>query len=602
MAARLVSLNPAMKSVDIAAGTARVLIGRANSCAVRVNDAHVSREHAVLMLGPSGVELLSQARNSLLVILPGNPPRRVLVGPASILRLEHGAEIVLRTDLYGSPKGLSLVLVLGSALGGTELIVTQAREDGVLRQYEFLRQLGVGSFGTVWLARSRSDGSKLMAAKVIDKRMALALGTAESEAIIHEARVLAALRHPCIIAVHEAIETPDFFVILMDYAAGGSLEDLCTNLESLAPPLAASRRREAMLDEAAVRVIMRGILEGLVFLHRNSLVHRDLKPANVMLSVPPRVRAVAESTASSAATTPTLPATPVPAPAAAAATATTTTSSSVVAESPGLVTEVEAGSVRLVDFGLVRMLGSASRTRSFCGTPLYLPPEVVLAARGATDGYGQAADLWAAGLIMYRLLFGHLPWNVSATTTPHQLEAQILEAARRGLRPPLRGRRVTPEAWSLVSHLVCKEDHRLTAEAALQQPFFTDAMTLSIRPALARSPAEYRHLQDLANCLTLVSDSLESASPVDAHVATPAEARTAPAPRAAKRGRARADDGDDDDVAATRPSISSQTWQPSQDVPMERHHTEDDDASRHRPRGHTEWRRMTDSQSSDGGP
>jgi serine/threonine protein kinase len=78
------------------------------------------------------------------------------------------------------------------------------------------------------------------------------------------------------------------------------------------------------------------------------------------------------------------------------------------------------GHIRLVDFGLAKDLSGRGvpTTRSFCGTASYSAPELIACAppkmgtRLATeDGYGRAVDWWAAGVLMFVMLCGHMPFE-----------------------------------------------------------------------------------------------------------------------------------------------------------------------------------------------
>lgn len=63
--------------------------------------------------------------------------------------------------------------------------------------------------------------------------------------------------------------------------------------------------------------------------------------------------------------------------------------------------------LQIVDFGFAKHLDTEERTYTFCGTPDYLPPEVVLG-----KGSGRQADYWALGVLTYELLVGHAPFLV----------------------------------------------------------------------------------------------------------------------------------------------------------------------------------------------
>lgn len=45
--------------------------------------------------------------------------------------------------------------------------------------------------------------------------------------------------------------------------------------------------------------------------------------------------------------------------------------------------------------------------KSFCGTPLYLPPEMI-----KKEQYHQSADIWSVGVLTYELLVGKVPFNI----------------------------------------------------------------------------------------------------------------------------------------------------------------------------------------------
>ena len=106
------------------------------------------------------------------------------------------------------------------------------------------------------------------------------------------------------------------------------------------------------------------ILDALGHAHRAGIVHRDLKPANLMLT--------------------------------------------------------EAGIVKVMDFGIARVAGTERMTNDgfMVGTPAYMAPEQV---RGEeVDG---RTDLYAVGVVFYRLLTGKLPFK--AETAVAMIQSQL---------------------------------------------------------------------------------------------------------------------------------------------------------------------------------
>lgn len=64
--------------------------------------------------------------------------------------------------------------------------------------------------------------------------------------------------------------------------------------------------------------------------------------------------------------------------------------------------------VKLVDFGFAKRLDGGRKTWTFCGTPEYVAPEVIL-----NKGHDISADYWSLGVLMFELLTGTPPFTGS---------------------------------------------------------------------------------------------------------------------------------------------------------------------------------------------
>ena len=64
----------------------------------------------------------------------------------------------------------------------------------------------------------------------------------------------------------------------------------------------------------------------------------------------------------------------------------------------------ESGSVRLIDFGLSKASKNNRNLTTVAGTPYYMAPEVL------EGNYGDKADIWSLGVLMYTLVSGYLPF------------------------------------------------------------------------------------------------------------------------------------------------------------------------------------------------
>lgn len=141
-------------------------------------------------------------------------------------------------------------------------MTTVLRKGSKLGKYRLDRRLGRGSFADVWKARDLVEGTDV-ALKVALPEVVAEWG---AEAIEHEARIAARLKHPHIVAVRNADWSGGRFVMATDLAQ--------TSL--------ASYGRARRSGATALRVI-REVAAGLAYAHSQRVLHRDVKPDNIMI-------------------------------------------------------------------------------------------------------------------------------------------------------------------------------------------------------------------------------------------------------------------------------------------------------------------------------
>lgn len=109
-------------------------------------------------------------------------------------------------------------------------------------------------------------------------------------------------------------------------------------------------RDKGHFDDSTTRFYTACVIEAFDYLHSRNIIYRDLKPENLLLDV--------------------------------------------------------TGYVKLVDFGFAKRLQHGRKTWTFCGTPEYVAPEVIL-----NRGHDISADYWSLGVLMFELLTGTPPFT-----------------------------------------------------------------------------------------------------------------------------------------------------------------------------------------------
>ncbi|XP_075677250.1 cGMP-dependent protein kinase 1-like [Dermatophagoides pteronyssinus] len=108
-------------------------------------------------------------------------------------------------------------------------------------------------------------------------------------------------------------------------------------------------RQRGPFNEQCVRFYAACVIEALQYLHSKNIIYRDLKPENCLLD--------------------------------------------------------SDGYLKLTDFGFSKYLPAGEKTWTFCGTPEYVAPEIIL-----NRGHDKAVDIWALGILIYELLTGLPPF------------------------------------------------------------------------------------------------------------------------------------------------------------------------------------------------
>jgi hypothetical protein len=139
-------------------------------------------------------------------------------------------------------------------------------------QFEILDLLGVGGMGAVYKARQPAL-DRIVALKILPSQNARGVNFVER--FNREARALARLNHPNIVAVHEFGQAGALSYFIMEFVDGANLRMLEQG-SRLSP-------REAMQ-------IIPQVCDALQYAHDQGVVHRDIKPENVLIDRKGRVK------------------------------------------------------------------------------------------------------------------------------------------------------------------------------------------------------------------------------------------------------------------------------------------------------------------------
>lgn len=147
-----------------------------------------------------------------------------------------------------------------------------ARLAELFPQLEILELIGQGGMGAVYKAR-QPELDRLVALKILAPRDEADPGFAER--FTREARALARLNHPSIVAVYDFGHRGELHYFVMEFVDGSNLRQV---------------QKAGELEARAALEIVPQICEALQFAHDEGVVHRDIKPENVLLNKKGRVK------------------------------------------------------------------------------------------------------------------------------------------------------------------------------------------------------------------------------------------------------------------------------------------------------------------------
>ena len=260
--------------------------------------------------------------------------------------------------------------------------------------YEIKRKLGKGKFGLVKLGINKETKQKV-AVKIMNKNK---MDSSDLELVRTEIEILKICQHPYIIKLYDVFENIDYIYIIMEHCSGGDLFSFI-------------QKRNYMLKEEKVVVIMYKLCKAVYYVHSYGIAHRDIKPENVLLT-----------------------------------------------------SESEDADVRLLDFGLSKIVGPNQKCTEPYGTLTYCAPEIIL-----DKPYLKTVDSWSLGVMTYLMLSGSLPFTGK---NEHEIAKNVVYSKVDFEKKPI-WKEISNEAKDFILKLLEKDlKKRIDMKTALEHPWF----------------------------------------------------------------------------------------------------------------------------------
>jgi calcium-dependent protein kinase len=277
-------------------------------------------------------------------------------------------------------------------------------------KYLKIQELGMGAYSKVFRVENKSTNEVFACKELLKSKIK------DQKKFRNEINIMSECDHPNIIKLIEIYEDKLHYELIMEELNGGSLTERL--IEKVDDDGETFSEREAA-------TIFKQIISAISYCHGKGIVHRDLKMENVIF-----------------------------------------------VDTKGNL------DIKIIDFGLsqydtfkllslVNLISEETaktvNMNDIVGTPHYIAPEVL------KGKYNQKCDIWSAGVILYSMLSGHFPFN---GRTNKEIFKSI--SKKKFEFPEKYWKNISNEAKDLISHMLCEEDKRFSADKVLKHPWLNN--------------------------------------------------------------------------------------------------------------------------------
>lgn len=239
----------------------------------------------------------------------------------------------------------------------------KGKAKNIKMYYAMGDEIGKGEFGAVRLCKSKATGEEFACKTFCKSEEAMKLLLKKLEAKHEKAKIcdiLAALVYREAELLQHLSGHPGIVKFKGVYEDDDSecfhlVMELCSGGDLLT-----QMRKVRRYSESQAASMIKELVLAIKYCHNKGVVHRDIKAENILLTA--------------------------------------------------------SGNMKLSDFGLAAIISNGQEMSSYCGSPVYMAPEVLV------GNYCPKVDIWSAGVLLYALLFGALPFEVEGDTREELLE------------------------------------------------------------------------------------------------------------------------------------------------------------------------------------